>query len=298
MQKRRLRNSLAIFITLLLFSTVYAKDGEGHSWDMLGVLGLYSSTDLSKSYANLSSVQSLFTKVNDYCDKLNVTNSEGASDNYYNQLKEEFNFFTYEQKYTHRQIYHWGFDFDKDLTSEGIPSDNQIPEALKKTFEKKFVAMYGDADWLVSEWYRFLKFIIPEQAKRNASLISYINSYFKLHSTSDSRDIAAILYYTHLLGDHIVHEGEHSGEAVLELKKIEKNLDTHVKNLSRKCDWIYTNYSQSINRIASSNDRDRAKSILKCLQTAVPSILQYKYANEFTAKNLIFCFDEDFENAA
>ena len=117
-----------------MFSTVYAKDGEGHSWDMLGVLGLYSSSDLSKSYANLSAVQSLFTKVNDYCDKLNVTNSEGASDNYYNQLKKEFNFFTYEQKYTHRQIYHWGFDFDKDLTSEGIPSDNQIPEALKNHF--------------------------------------------------------------------------------------------------------------------------------------------------------------------
>ena len=122
MQKRKLRNSLVIFISLLMFSTVYAKDGEGHSWDMLGVLGLYSSSDLSKSYANLSAVQSLFTKVNDYCDKLNVTNSEGASDNYYNQLKKEFNFFTYEQKYTHRQIYHWGFDFDKDLTSEGIPS--------------------------------------------------------------------------------------------------------------------------------------------------------------------------------
>lgn len=63
-------------------------------------------------------------------------------------------------------------------------------------------------------------------------------------------------------------------------------------------DWIYTSYSQSIKRIASSNDRDRAQLILNYLQTAVPSILQYKYANEFAAKNLIFCFDEDFENAA
>ena len=240
----------------------------------------------------------MFTKVNDYCDKLNVTNSEGVSDNYYNQLKAEFSFFTYEKQYTHRQIYHWGFDFDKDLTSEGIPSDNQVPEALKNTFSKKFEDMYGDSDWEISEWYRFLKFIIPEQAKRNLSLISYINNYFKLRSTNDSRDIASILYYTHLLGDHIVHEGEHSGEAILELKKIEKNLDAHIKSLSKKCDWYYQSYAQSIKRISSSNDRERAQSVLNCLQTAVPSILQYKYANEFAAKDLIFCFEEDFQNAA
>lgn len=297
MLKKRLRNSIFI-IGLLVLSKGYAKDGGGHSWDMLGVLGLYSSTDLAKSYSNLSSVQKLFTKINDYCDKLNVTNSEGASDNYYDKLQQEFYFFKYEQKYTHRQIYHWGFDFDKDLTSEGIPTDYQIPEALRNTFAKRFTEEYGDADWMVSEWYRFLKFIIPEQEKRNASLISYINTFFKLHSTNDSRDIAAILYYTHLLGDHIVHEGEHSGEAILELKKIEKNLDTHIKSLSRKCNWFYKSYEQSIQRITARNDRERAQAILDTLQTTVPYILQYKYANEFAAKNLIFCFDEDLQDAA
>ena len=70
---------------------------------MLEVLGLYSNNDISSSYLNLSILQELFTKINDYCDKLNVINSEGASDNFYNQLRSEFNFFTYEKKYDEQQ---------------------------------------------------------------------------------------------------------------------------------------------------------------------------------------------------
>lgn len=286
MRKKSL--SKIIIITLIFVSEIYAKGGDGHSLDMLEVLGLYSNNDISSSYLNLSILQELFTKINDYCDKLNVINSEGASDNFYNQLRSEFNFFTYEKKYTHREIYHWGFNFGKDLTSEGIPSDNQIPDALKKTFVRKFTDMYGDSDWLVSEWYRFLKFIIPEQEKRNASLTNYINTFFRLNSTNDARDIAAILYYIHLLGDHIEYEGEHSGEAILELNKIEKNLDLHVKFLAKKCDWEYKSYKQAINQIVSKDDREQAQAILNCLKKYIPSVLEYKYSVEFATKNLIF----------
>ena len=292
MQKRKLRNRLfSLLIIILVCSNGYAKEGKDHSWDMLGVLGLYSSDDLMKSELNLGILQELFTKVNDYFDKLNLTNSVGASDNYYDQLKNEFYFFTYEQILTHRQIYHWGFDFDIDLTEEGIPTDNQIPSALKTTFDKKFKYMYGDADWLGSEWYRFLKFIIPEQAKRNAFIINYINNFLKLRSASDARDIAAILFYTHLLGDHIVHDGVHSAEAVLELNKIERNLALHIRSLSKKCDWYYSDYEQSVKSITSRDDRERAQEVLDCLCVTIPKILEYKYSAEFAAKNLIFCYE-------
>lgn len=286
MRKKRL--SKIIIITLIFVSEIYAKGGYGHSLDMLEVLGLYSNNDIPSSESNLSILKELFTKINDYCDKLNVINSEGASDNFYDQLRSEFNFFTYEKKYTHREIYHWGFNFGKDLTSEGIPSDNQIPEALKQTFERKFTDMYGDSEWLISEWHRFLKFIIPEQEKRNTSLTNYINIFFRLNSTNDARDIAAILYYIHLLGDHIEYEGEHSGEAVLELHKIEKNLDLHVKSLAKKCDWEYKSYKQAIKLIYAKTDRERAQKVLNCLKRYIPPILEYKYADKFAAINLIF----------
>lgn len=298
--KSKISNYLFIFIILILpLSSAFGKNDEGHSQDMLAVLGLYSKNNFFLTEDNQNKIQPLFTKINNYIDKLNNINSEGITDNFYDKLKEEFPFFTYEKKYTHRQIYHWGFDLDTDLTQDDIPSDDQIPETLKQTFSEKFQDMYGDADWIESEWYRFLKFLRSEQEKRNDSLIHYTKKSLGLKFNKDARDITAILYYTHLLGDHIEHSGASSGEAVLEVRKIVNNVNKHLKSLTRSQQKdLYNKYTESIKRIHHYSDSQYAQDILNILKKYVPQILIYQFDKEFIKKGLRFCPAKELQKAA
>lgn len=271
-------------MTLMIAFSAHAKNGEEHSLDMLSVLGLYSKNDMSTSNVNYQSLKSMFSSVNDYIDNYN-------RDDFYDTLKQEFPYFNWGE-YGHRLINHWGFDLDDDLISEGIPSENQYPESLSVTFEEKFRSYYGDdANFLVSDWYRFLRYIRDEQANRNQKMTSAVRSRLGTNTTS-SRDIAALLYLTHLLGDHIEHEGAKTGESVLELEKIIKNIDNHVKWLSKKCRWFYDDYRQSVKSIRNkSDDSEYAQSVLDCMTVYVPKILKFQYSEQFTRKNLIFCFE-------
>ncbi len=289
MQKRKLRNKWIPLLLLFLYASVFAKGSVGlddsHVIDMLKVLGLFTDKSDPISYNNFNTLNPLFFTYNHfYIDTLNVKGIEGVSDSFYNEIQKNFSF-KYDAEKTHRELYHWGFDFDTDLTIEGIPTDNQIPEALNKTFIK------WNSDEAVSDWYRFLKFLRDEQAKRNDSFIRSLNSALGLRSYFDARDIAAVLYYTHILGDHFEHSGTDSANGILELNKIEKNLALHIKSLSKKCDWYYSDYEQSVKSIISRNDRERAQEVLNCLYATIPKILEYKYSAEFAAKNLIFCYE-------
>ena len=291
MQRKKLKNKVFIIfiISLLLRVPCYSKSGSGHSIDMLSVLGLFSESDKSTSYYNQTQLQDLFNMINDYIDTLNIQGHEGITDNFYDEVKKNFAF-AYEQKYTHRELYHWGFDLDVDLTSEGIPSDNQIPEALRKTF----ILWNGDyGEDVVSEWHRFLKFLQKEQSKRYSYFISSVKTVFGLASSNDARDIAAILYYTHLLGDHVEHVGVNSGDAVLEMDKIVKNIDMHIKFLSQKSLWFYNDYKKAIQKLRKVNDREYAKNVLDTLSFYLPKILKFRFANNFAAKNLKFIFEEE-----
>lgn len=289
MQKKNLiRNKQLIFFlffTFLILAPVTAKSGEGHSWDMLAVIGLYSENDLSKSGVNYQKLYSLFSSINDYIDKYN-------QDGFYDILKQNFPYFSW-GKYGHRLINHWGFDLDLDLDSEGAPTINQYPNSLSITFEEKFRNWYGDdANFLVSDWYRFLKYIRDAQEKRNQKIIDAVKINLGLN-TSASRDVAALLYYTHLLGDHIEHEGAITGESVLELEKIIKNIDLHVKSLSKKCSWFYNDYKKSVKSIPKLDDSSYAEQVLSYIEIYVPKILKFQYSTQFTNKGLNFCFEEE-----
>lgn len=287
--KKRLKNSTIIVILLcfLFPSPLFSKGGNDHSIDMLRVLGLYSKSkeQSNKSKNNQSKLQPLFTKFNDYIDKPNVVGYEGVTDNYYDEIKKNHNF-AYEQQYTHRELYHWGFDFDKKTTSEGIPNDYQIPNALRLTFIK------WNGDEAVSDWYRFLKDLKNEQEKRNNSLINSVKESFGITDSSDARDIAALLYYTHLLGDHIEHEGLNSGEAVLELDKIVYNIDDHMRSLTYdlKRNSFYNDYDRKIDSLQNGDDRQYAQGVLDTLSIYLPKILRYRFSKEFASKNLQFVF--------
>ena len=249
--------------------------------DMLHVLGLRQECS--------NYVQPLFNEINNCIDQY---------ESFYGKLTDEFPYFNWGE-YGHRIICHWGFDLDKDL------SERNFQDSLARLFNAKIFAGYSKThdgavltdDIWYKEWNKFLIFLSEHQKKQNEILTNKAKQVLGLNF-SVSEDVAAVLYYTHLLGDHIEHSGAKTGESVLDLSKIERNLSLHIQSLSKKCDKFYSDYERDVKRINTLNDRDRAQAILNCLIRTIPSILQYKYAGEFAAKNLIFDDEIDMQDAA
>ena len=299
-QRKRLvsKFSLFLFITMAIITPAYSKKGytqrfgdDCHSLDMLKILGLYSINNYSASRQNYDNIRRMFDSVNDLIDQ-NITRD------FYKELKEEFPYFNYGD-YGHRIIYHWAFDIDKNM------SDRQLQDAMARLFNAKIAVPYKNYPTMYeaifhktlteeiwyNEWDAFKKFIQDNQKKCNNELTSIVRSTLGTN-TSDSRDIAALLYYIHLLGDHVEHTGELTGESVLEIDTIIKNIDIHVKNLAKKNKGPYILYKNAINSLPKASEKEYAKSILETMADYIPPIIKYSFSNEFTSKTLQFVFED------
>ena len=291
-RKRRLVNKLSFLFALFIIGVlpIYSKSGYWHSMDMLSVLGLNSKNNQPLTYQNYDKLKNMFDSINNLID-------QNISTEFYGELKKSFKYFNYGE-YGHRIIYHWAFDIDKDI------SDFQFQNALVKLFNAKISAsvstypgyisvyekLYGrpltDEIWH-NEWDRFKTFIQINQEKCNDELINIVRNNLGINST-DSRDIAAILYYVHLLGDHVEHSGELTGCSVLEIETIINNIDLHVKNLAKNNKGNYTLYKNAINNLPKGDEKSYAESI----------IIKFRFSNEFAKKNLYFIFEEDLLNVS
>ena len=303
MQKRKLINNKAIIIALLcvfISAPLYSKSGYWHSIDMQSVLGLYSVNNQSVSNQNYEKLKSMFDSINNLIDQ-NITNE------FYNELKENFLYFNYGE-YGHRIIYHWAFDIDKDI------SDIQFQNALAQLFNAKISAPYQTYPKYISayenaygkeltdeiwqrEWIRFKTFIRENQENQNNELIRIVQMYLGLHN-SDSRDIAAILYYVHLLGDHAEHSGDLTGFSVLEIKTILNNIDMHLKNLSKNNKGFYSLYKNAIKNLVETDEKSYAENIINIMIEYIPQIIKIRFANEFAKKDLLFIFEENIQKAS
>ena len=294
-QRKKLVSRLTIFFTMSIsISPLYSKSGYWHSMDMLSVLGLNSVNNQAAAYQNYEKLKTMFDSINNLIDQ-NISNE------FYTELKETFKYFNYGE-YGHRIMYHWAFDIDKDI------SDFQFQKALAQLFNAKISApvatspkyislyekLYGkpltDEIWH-KEWNRFKIFIQRNQEKCNNELINIVRNNLGTNS-GDSRDIAAILYYVHLLGDHVEHSGELTGFSVLEIKTIVNNIDLHVKNLSKNNKGNYTLYKNAINNLSKGDERSYAESIIHTMSNYIPQIIKFRFSNEFARKNLQFIFEE------
>lgn len=300
--KRKFVNKLTLFFTFFIITTsqIYSKSGYWHSMDMLSVLGLNSVNNQPVANQNYEKLKDMFDSINNLIDQ-NISNE------FYTELKDSFKYFNYGE-YGHRIIYHWAFDIDKDI------SDFQFQNALAQLFNAKISApvstypkyisvyekIYGkpltDEIWQ-NEWNRFKIYIQRNQEKCNDKLINIVRNNLGINSV-DSRDIAAILYYVHLLGDHAEHSGELTGLSVLEIKTIINNIDLHVKNLARKNKGIYALYKNAINNLPIGDEKSYAENIINTMSNYIPRIIKFRFANEFTRKNLQFIFEEGLLNVS
>ena len=181
-------------------------------------------------------------------------------------------------------------DTDKDL------SDRQFSDALAKQFNGRIYMYYEINNKILTEeiWHeelnKFKNFIKEKHIEQKNKIIESVESSFGL-KYYDSEDIAAILYYTHLLGDHAGHSGKFTGYAVLEIDKILENLNEYIKDLARGTNY-YIEYENNLKSVRQADERKDAESIIECLSNYIPKILKDKFESEFTNKNLQFVFEE------
>lgn len=298
MTKNILSKLFCFFI--LLFSTciqAFPKGGEAHRRDMIFVLGFYNSSEKGQVSINKDFFMPLVELINVMIDdgpNMNYskqeykikptgkifyicgTNAKWTEEHIYN------NFEGFVLSNGHRMMFHWGMEDD--------PRNVQaLIDCFDKWYYKKeqMSPLYYDYD----NWKEnFFSVIELEQLKRKNILIEAVETLFSLPHTGSSDDfsssIAGILYYVHLIGDHIKHSTKtiSTVEAVLNMNAIEAGLDKYMKTLSKKGTLIeYNQYKTSIKIYAHSikDDRKRAAQTLKILGEYTPKILKRAYPGVF-----------------
>lgn len=269
----------AVVLFLCLLAPASAKDGKAHTDDMLKVLGLYSLTNSELTAQNRRIMAELTTFFNDSLDSRGGDNKV-----FYDKLKKQFPLFNYGggNDYGHRLLYHWGFEY-------GDP-ENQA--ALKLKFKEKYP---NEVPENAARRTDFIRLVKEEQGKRNMILRNKTDSFFALSGARQySRGIAGLLYYTHLLGDHIEHTENHTKtvEAVLPVSHIVKNLDSYVRDLSAHGNQgEYQNWKQTIKVLEPAvfaTNENYAQAVLDALFICVPPLLERNLGSTFLQKGLTF----------
>lgn len=296
-KRNMLFDSRRFFALMLLFFCavpLFAKDGDGHEKDQLKVLGLWEDSgwmSKSKCKKNREIMRPLLVLYNDMIDDPNGKNRDvhqsafytkyyhkGEDKEFYNLVKERFPGFTW-GKYTHRLFYHWGFEY-------GDPANQD-------KLRVQFFRMLPNAT--EQEWSDFIGIIQDEQGKRNKKTIAATDEFFNLSGDRTfARGIAGICYYTHLLGDLVVHStsSTDSAEAVLSSKFIAKNLDRYVKDLATHGNQSefqkYKAYHEKVTFAKYESNEQYAQAMIDLLAEFVPQLLKRNLSETFRKKGLEF----------
>lgn len=251
MNTHRLHFLVIIVLIALCMGPAYSKSGSSHAKDMAAVLGLYSYEKHEKeSKENLQGLMPLLDLINQMIDDTYTEeyyeNREGKYSNWgelypdfhpnsyytlgtnnsiYHTLQDDFGFSWGE--YGHRLMFHWGFERQTDLNSLSL--EEALKQSLKTEMSKK--AFRTLKRQLIDTIYNI-------QDDRMGKMREAVSVFFNLENLKDvSRGIAAILYYVHLLGDHVEHANDKTAEAVLPPNLILKAIDsTYLKLLEPKND--------------------------------------------------------------
>jgi|GEM_PF-1603805 len=202
------------------------------------VLGVYSESD-KKSKESLQIVQPLLELINLMIDDSHTpeyysrTDDQaptspdnmlqfspssyyilGTNSREYHTLKERYNFsWGY---YGHRLMFHWGFDYGKPINKSALTT-----ALLRKNI-----------DFNKAETRGLIDSIKDLQKDRMEQMRKAVDDFFDLQGARKiSRGIAGILYYVHLIGDHIECANDMTSEAVLPIETIQKNLMPLIRDI-------------------------------------------------------------------
>lgn len=276
---------IVLFFLALSMGPAFSKSGSSHAKDMAAVLGLYSYDNHQKeSKENLNGLMPLLDLINQMIDDTHteefLANHEekysswgelypdfhpnsyytiGENKKLYHLLQDDFGFGWGE--YGHRLMFHWGFEEKTNINSGSL--ETALEQSLKTELSKREFNKLKN---------QLIDTIYEIQKDRMNTMREAVAVFFNLEKLKDvSRGIAAILYYVHLLGDHVEHANDKTAEAVLSPNLILKAIDgTYLKLLDPK-----NNDSQGKK---ARNDLQSLKTEMKALKSS--NLDDTKYAEK------------------
>ncbi len=263
------------FYVLSLSFLCYAKQGSEHAQDQLYVLGLWNESKLQESKENLKLMNGLLRTFN-----------LGIDDEYsifLDQLKTKYPGFNWGD-YTHRLLYHWGYDY-------GDPSNH-------KALSDACIDKLGD----YSKCMSLIDDVKKEQKDREARMTNAIASFFKTNVREFNHAIGAIIYYTHLLGDHIQHSNKKTDLAVFSTYNIKSRIKTEVDKLAHNLTLrekaqkeltAFNNAWRVLKNRDLSNEAE-AQAVIDVLAKHLPPILEKIYGNTFKNTGVKFVYSSGF----
>lgn len=276
-----------LFFNLICFN-IFSHNGDKHIKDMADVLGV----SISKNN-QLESLLLLVTNIVD--DNTGRTSQEslyggnkyykiGENIEFYKKLQSDYSKFTYTtEEYTHRILFHWGFDkIDRDL----LKKNNSKNYPLYYSF-CKYVEKHDD-----SKWSSFKRILDEKQKTKAFNLTNAFYDFFKFRNLDTAYNMASLCYYVHILGDHIGFTNKNSVLAVMSTENIIYELDKVISNLAFGIGKsYYLSYAQEIEKLYSKKNRlsdiDYSERVMNLLKNYVPKIIRANYSKEFELRGII-----------
>lgn len=267
---------LSLILCLLFSSTVLAKGGNDHRYDMLAVLGITPQLD-KKLAKRLQPTIEVFRKHID-CDYRDFYRGLRLI-----MLPHKFSW----GNYKHRIFFHWGFNTDPRHSQSLTNQFNQAtsdPEVKERGFD--YIINVGNRT--NSRWNSHLKKIndsAPEnlklkiptsvkgQAARNREMLLAVG-WLSPASRDHHRAVATILYNTHILGDY--EEGVENTQSALQPFKdvVKDTIKYGVMNFD--CSYsLKKQFEKEMWKASKSTGtvKDQAIAILNVMKTYIPQCI-------------------------
>lgn len=289
-----------IFIIIVFNSQIFSKTalvnnktiwGECHIHDQMLVLGLFngnSEKNINQTNKNYEIIKDVLNQINYWIDD---QYTEGENKQFYYKLQQKYSKYNFSwHKYGHRLLFHWGYDW-------GDPVGHS---ALKKAF---FNLEKVDESKLTPDQIQmledFLFDIQKEQAKRESLMTDTIGNFFNTNGARDfNHSIGALIYYTHLIGDHIETANSYTDEAVLSTEqimiKIEKEIERLIGNetLQAKVSVELDVFNREWKKLKNSgkNGSILAQGVIDVLSKNLSPIINKLWGNTFRNTGLQFVY--------
>lgn len=296
--KRNIRYIFSLLIYFASLSTALSAKsglengsiwGECHTKDQMRILGLYNGSSSKNISITNSNYEHLKTLLEDFNYWIDDQSAEGENMQFYKKLQDKYPNFSW-HRYTHRLMFHWGYDW-------GDPYGHQ---ALKKAF---FNLNNLDEFKMTTKQHEiynaFLYDIYREQEIREYMMTTSVEEFFGTYNAREfNHAIGALIYYTHLLGDHIEHANSHTEEAVLSVNQIMLKMEEEINNimpngtLRLRSAGNIRKFNREWKQLKNSgmNDCQLAKNTVEVLSVTLPPILERTWGTTFKNTGLQFIY--------
>ena len=246
----------------------------GHIKDWKMVLGLKGKKDEGKVALN-----DLWTTAQNLIDK--------TSDVYQSEVKSNFKWFSY-GTYTHRILFHWGFN-----------NDPQHHEPLEKHVRRRLRAYYDEQigkgrslpeNFIASETQLFYKMMKELQGKRNRKLIQKVVEVTGIPTARGyANSLATIIYDVHMLSDYTTT----NISALPSIGRLEHDLLVNgfgrllkTKDGIERLEQIEREIKQAVNVGRGRTNRVRAEMLLETTARYLPQILDQKFKHTLEKRGI------------